>query len=225
MLWEAVLLGSEIFHDEPGNGLDWYEKFVKSNSFQKLQSPEQLNIQGTRELIKFVNRWSTRYQSKPSELLTALAEVIPAFQALTRWNLLDVDFEQLVCENHTAADVIQWGFDEVLKCGKRTESTGTSKILHMINPSLFTMWDQAIRAGYAASNDGRGYARQFLPRAQRVARYAVKELRTMKKISEPEAVKYLCGCGHSLAMVIDEYNWIKFYKGRDEVWDLEFAER
>ena len=39
--------------------------------------------------------------------------------------------------------------------------------------------------------------------------------------SDDRAIDFLCGCGHSLAKVIDGFNYAKFTLKREEVWRAE----
>ena len=111
-------------------------------------------------------------------------------------------------------------FETIAGSGSRYESTATSKILHVLHPPLFVMWDSAIRGGYAVDRSSGDYARRFLPRMQRQASEAVDSY-IRDGEAEPaaavEALEKRCG-GRPLTKLVDEYNYCKFTLRRDELW-------
>ena len=149
--------------------------------------------------------------------------VLPDTLLLDDQDILRVDFTREF-KGQTVGRLIEGIFETVAACGRRYESTGTSKILHMINPRLFVMWDDAIRGGYAVRR-GKScdYARHDLPRIQKLARRAVDEYATAHGGSEREAEGALCACRDTLAKVIDEYDYAKYTLSKEEVWFTELA--
>ena len=145
----------------------------------------------------------------------AVNAVLPSLNLLRGEDLLHVDFGRTLANHETVSQVIEVAFDTIVRCGGRYESTGTSKILHMLNPSLFVMWDVGIRKGYGirGSGDGLVYAQRFLPQMQQLAKSAVVQCMEERGVSEEEAIRFICPCGHSLAKVIDEYNWARYVGG------------
>lgn len=55
--------------------------------------------------------------------------------------------------------------------------TGASKLLHILNPQFFMMWDDAIRSRYGCSKKGEGYF-NFLYRSQREIQEVLQTYRT-----------------------------------------------
>ncbi len=111
-------------------------------------------------------------------------------------------------------------FETIASSGSRYESTGTSKILHLLYPPLFVMWDSAIRGGYAVNGRSGDYAERFLPRIQREGREAVDSYIAERKAGPSTAVRELeklCG-GRTFTKLIDEYNYCKFTLRVDELW-------
>ena len=82
------------------------------------------------------------------------------------------------------------------------------------------MWDEDIRGGYGCA-DTRDYG-EFLLRMQRLAEYAIAQIMNEENRSCDDAVEWLTICGHSLAKVLDEYNFVKFTKNDDRVWEREY---
>ncbi|MDA8216643.1 MAG: hypothetical protein M0Z94_03405 [Dehalococcoidales bacterium] len=177
MLYDAILLGSRVFHT--GEPLGWhYDSYFRDCPSPLLDDPEGLDIGRVHRVIEFVNQWRTHYQSSPEELLAGLRQVMPDLCALGNETCLRVELGRQCNDSETVGAVIERIFQTVATCGRRYESTGASKILHVIHPDLFVMWDNAIAAGYAAGHPDAGgyrktaqdYACRFLPRVQLVIR-------------------------------------------------------
>ena len=89
-----------------------------------------------------------------------------------------------------------------------------SKILHLLNPEIFVMWDNDIRKMYKAknrcvANTPEGYL-AFLKEAQEELKEAFEDMQreAEKEIDEIEReIKAKYGC-KTLARIIDEYNWL-----------------
>ena len=145
-------------------------------------------------------------------------------QGLNEQTLLDTDFDRSFVGDFSVKNAVRIVFESVLEAGPRVEATGTSKILHMINPELFVMWDAPIRGGYAVGQSAEDYAERFLPRIQGQARLAVRQYCEATGASKSKTVEWLTNCGHTLPKVIDEFNYVKFTLKRDEVWDEELRE-
>jgi hypothetical protein len=91
--------------------------------------------------------------------------------------------------------------------------TTTSKILHLLNPEIFVMWDNAIVEEYHRKNrrvdyTARGYL-EFLKETQKAVLEAFIEHeketgKTLDKIEEELESKYK----KTITKIIDEYNWV-----------------
>jgi hypothetical protein len=91
--------------------------------------------------------------------------------------------------------------------------TTLSKILHLLNPKIFVMWDNAIVEEYHRKNrrvdyTARGYL-EFLKETQKVVLKAFIEHeketgKTLDKIEEELESKYK----KTITKIIDEYNWV-----------------
>jgi hypothetical protein len=89
-----------------------------------------------------------------------------------------------------------------------------SKILHLLNPEIFVMWDNAIEEKFHKINhninyESEGYL-EFLKTAQREIREALDERQkeTGKSLDEVEQEICLRYKGKTLARIADEYNWM-----------------
>ena len=137
--------------------------------------------------------------------------------------LLNVDILTIELTNQEISTRIAGMFKTIATCGSRNETTAASKILHSLHPGLFVMWDAAIQLGYAVSGSGEDYAKRFLPRMQRIAVIALEQIAAAQGLTRETAVETLTRCGHTLAKVLDEYNYAKFTMKRAEVWEAELA--
>jgi len=118
---------------------------------------------------------------------------------------------------------------------KFLESTGSavasSKVLHILAPKFFVMWDTAIRAGYGLGvtydkAEVKNIYYLFLERVQCELRKAIQSYADDYSINSVEAssalIKVLSADGRkTLAKIVDEYNFVKFTRGMKngaELW-------
>ena len=136
--------------------------------------------------------------------------------------ILDVDLHGEIGDEKIG-DLICHCFKSLAMCNprQRNEATGASKILHIIYPQLFIMWDAAIRCGYGGHNWI--WYTDFLRRMQILTRHAIKQVRENEPHhSDATAIASLSGCKHTLAKTLDEYNFMKYTRNCDAVWQAEY---
>ena len=161
-------------------------------------------------------------QASNQQILCALQEILPQLNRLQGKNLLDV------CLDNETRNLICRSFKTLAGCsGKnRNEATAASKILHIINPELFVMWDGRIREGYICrlkKKDNWIWYTEFLQEMQRIAKCAIKQVKENESHhSDETAIASLTGCKHTLAKTLDEYNYMKFTRNCDAVWKAEY---
>jgi len=92
--------------------------------------------------------------------------------------------------------------------------TAISKILHLLNPEIFVMWDNAIRKIYKNNNSRvrhtpEGYL-EFLKEAQKELKEALEDRQreTGKRLDYVEQEIRGRYKHKTLARIVDEYNWI-----------------
>jgi hypothetical protein len=220
MLHDAVLVGSRLFHELESRA-DYYDLYFRDKKTGLWESPETITLGEIERLVLFLNQWASHYENSPTQqtrLLSAVRKTFPFLEAVKDSTLQTIDLGDA-----SVRGLISGAFQEIASCGTRYEATATSKILHTIRPELFVMWDSAIQFGYALRGTGEDYAERFLPRIQKLASRAVDEYSRAYKVPEDRAVRGLTKCGHSLAKVLDEYNYTKFTLKSDEVWDAELG--
>ena len=80
---------------------------------------------------------------------------------------------------------------------KRVGPTSASKVLHLVAPNMFIIWDRAIRNYYGFKETGEEYAR-FLLNTQNWMKELKPTIERLQHQYERSCVK-----------IVDEYNWIK----------------
>ena len=175
-------------------------------------------------LLNFANGWGSRMQRTADDVQRALREIQPDLDTLKNETILDV------CLNKDRRELICRSFKVLAGCNRKghNEATGASKMLHIINPKLFVMWDGAIRSGYICKLQSKLEKRdwiwytEFLQEMQRLANLAVEQLKDKNGTSCHDAIKSL-KCGkRTLAKALDEYNFMKYTKEAGSVWKAEY---
>jgi len=213
---------SEIFREEVTIDQRYFD-YVSSRDETAWDSDEGPNDGEIKKLFTFLNQWRTRCRSDAdarASFKKAYLQVLPLLRALQGHSLLESGFDGAVAEGMSVSEAVRSMFEKIASSGSHYESTGTSKILHVLYPPLFVMWDSAIRGGYAVDGRSSDYAERFLPRIQREARQAVDSYIAERKTGPSTAVRELegvCG-GRPFTKLIDEYNYCKFTLSVDELW-------
>lgn len=147
----------------------WYDMSRQKTDWQNLQN---LTIEEVKnEIIWFLNKWRCRIG--PERILDLVAkgikgrcvEAASLLEILNSETLEDIDFEQNKKVGHkqiSNSRIIHNVFSMFSNIGYRFRWTATSKVLHMINPKLFVMWDDAICDGYFLALSAPSYAYRFM---------------------------------------------------------------
>lgn len=203
---------------------DSYVRLLGMDSFlNKLRTrPNELTSEDVlNELITgFLNRWRCRVPKTPETaraIRSRLIRVAGAISALAADNLLHVDLSYgATARRNLIAETY-----EILQTVDRVGPTTASKILHILNPALFVMWDRAIRQHYSAllgrSRYGEADYVAFLAHMQEMAESVVGDF-SCRHGSGQSAESYLSahlGLDRpvTLAKFLDEYNWVTIVRG------------
>ena len=213
---------SEIYRQRvPGDR--FYFEYVNSNDEAAWDSDAGPSDEEIQKLFRFLNQFASHYPSDAAardKFKQAYLQVLPLLRALQGHSLLESGFDGAVAEGMFVSEAVRSMFEKIASSGSRYESTGTSKILHVLYPPLFVMWDAAIRGGYAVGGRSGDYGGRFLPRMQREAREAVDSYIADGKAGPATAVRELerlCE-DRPLTKLIDEYNYCKFRLRVEELW-------
>jgi hypothetical protein len=225
MHWRLLVLGSQIYRDkEPKDAL--YDDHI--GIWEGLPTLEEFSISHAQRLIDFINRWSTRSPLNAEHLQAGYASAYPILLQLADRRLVSLALHPE--ELSEVQSGLAQAFDLVARCGPRNESTGASKILHVLLPSLFTMWDMRIAAGYGIYRDtseprpdGQAYACTFLPRICAQLREALTTLCLEYGRETANAVMQLekSNSGRTVPKMIDQYNFAKFTLNAQRLWEVE----
>ena len=184
----------------------------RSGPYPKNPSREEAWI-----LLSFANGWNANMTATFENVQCALSEIEPDLKGLCGKTILNVGLDD------ETRELIGRNFEKLARCNqkKHNEATGASKILHIINPDLFVMWDRRIVKHYGCG-EWIPYT-NYLNKMQQLAKQAVAEVMDNEKDHSCEtAIASLTGGKRTLAKALDEYNFMKYTKEDGSVWKAEY---
>jgi len=185
----------------------WRKFFVLDDvMYQKILSDLSLDVDPSKAysyLIRFLELWGVRRAAvniSPIELSSRILELKAKLASMDK-SILEIDLDQM-------SDEIKEIFEKISNI-KNVGPTSASKILHLLRPQLFMMWDMDIAKTYRVKPSPTGYL-EFLKRCQLILRSIIREYQDIG-IKDPE--QYLIKkFGKPLTKLFDEYNWLKTRK-------------
>ena len=201
-----------------------YSRILKRESFLKTlrESPQEAQVDDVKVvLVQFLNDWGCRLRNYDDATASKLRDcIVSAHSELLLFqdrSILDFDFE----DEENDQKVISlfnnfWTFSGGSRIGSNFGSTATSKTLHILNPNLFTMWDDEIRYRYGSiMGSGSDYLK-FLQKIKEIGECLADECRQRFGVTDPAL--WLSGRlnispAHSLTKFIDEFNWLTCKRG------------
>ena len=174
------------------------------------------------DVAAFLKEWNRRVRIDPNKLRQAIVNSKPMLEQLRGLNIVSVDFNGSIDVDGRVkplCDIIANLFEifSVVSEGRRNY-TGASKILHVLAPTLFVMWDDTIRCAYGCrikKEEGAGEKYfKFLNRVQKEARQAVNSYCSEHKCGAKESIERIReelyqGGFHTIARLVDEFNYQK----------------
>ena len=171
-------------------------------------------------LIEFLNKWGCRLRNydnlTASNLKNCLVGIHPDLLSLQNHSILSFDF-QAPGNKERIEHVFNnfWSYGSQI--ARNFGPTATSKTLHIINPNLFTMWDDAIRLYYWIQNheindSGKGYC-LFEIEIKKIADNLISECRERFGNNDPASMiseRLNINPPHSITKFIDEFNWLAY---------------
>jgi len=226
IIWGTMASRDPEVLPEAFNGNNAYLDAIGNEDFLEMLRfhPQDLEVYEIRNvLVKFLNKWGCRLRNydniTASNLKNCIVSIHPELLSVQNHSILDFDFE--VTENGEKIERIFnsfWFYGSQI--AKNFGPTATSKTLHIINPALFTMWDEAIRLRYWVNNNqiidsGRGYC-IFQIEIKRIAEGLMMEC--MERFHNDNAALMISdrlniNPPHSLTKFIDEFNWLAYKRG------------
>lgn len=211
-LFEAC---EEFEGDEKAYNQAWLlaRKFVDWKNLDKLPLQEIEN-----RVILFLNRWKC-HLPKDRRLAERLKDIyrqsLPFLDALNGEAIQDFNFDQkrkVEGKEYRNSETMLKVFQNFCSTGYHFRDVAASKVLHMINPHLFVMWDTNICKAYGVKKSPSGYVFEFIPLMKKKANEAVDSYMEDKKCGREKAVKALNEFRplKTLAKLLDEHNYIKY---------------
>jgi hypothetical protein len=201
-----------------------YMRILGRESFLKRlrESPQEITVYEVRDLlVQFLNDWGCRLRNYDDVTASKLKDcIISAHSDLVffrKYSILEFDFEDRE-NNQKIIDLFNkfWTFSTGSQIGSNFGSTATSKTLHILNPNLFTMWDDEIRYRYGfIMGSGSDYLK-FLQKIKEIGECLADGCRQRCGVTDPAL--WLSGRlnispAHTLTKFIDEFNWLTCKRG------------
>jgi len=193
----------------------WKELYVLDDVFyHKIISELTLEVSPKTAysfLIRFLELWGVRRAAidiSPRELSEKILHL--------KQMLIKMDMSILTANFEDMENEIIKVFEGICRV-KKVGPTSASKILHLLRPNLFVMWDTDIAKKFNVGMSPDGYLK-FLRKCQDMLK-RILELYRQNGISDPES--YLFNkFGKPLTKLLDEYNWLSTRRWRERIEDL-----
>jgi hypothetical protein len=231
IMWAAVNYRDSGSSSSTKAGDQAYVDILKEHDFlQGLRDhPGDLKVEEIRNiLVKFLNRWGCRLRNYDNLTASALQGCLVRVHA----ELSDLRNDSIFgfrLENIEMTERVERLFNGLWHCGSGSAAAGnfgptaTSKLLHVMNPDFFSLWDESIRLAYWKEDDriiesGRGYC-IFMDRLREVAESLRAECE--RKYGTPDPARLISerlkiDPPHSILKFIDEFNWVTYTLGRQK---------
>jgi len=179
-------------------------------------------------ILEFLNKWQCRIKVTPgliNNLQQTLKELSKYFISVKDEKLESFDFDKSIKingETFNTEDAIIKIFNNLcyIRAGRRDfGATATSKVMHMVNPDFFMMFDDKIREHYGCFANANGYV-NFIWRMQKLGKEIIKSYSVEFGINEATAKEKVCEmfCNNwvipkewtALPKLIDEFNYSRY---------------
>jgi hypothetical protein len=162
-------------------------------------------------LFGFIQSWDPYFRGELATFLQTYRDIFEMISEFKNETIIGINLTNRV--QNTVAII----FDRIAYSTRerRFESTDTSKILHVIIPELFVMWEDKVRKEIVGEGrDGRCYAFEFLPKMHRLAHEFVDGYVEEKGGSCESASREISSMAdnYTLAKLIDELNFVRYRK-------------
>jgi len=222
--WASFLFGAI-------DGDKVYQQIISNSRLLELlrNCPQDLSTNKIRDLVikGFLNRWKCRLPNTiltASEIRNALQDLQPQLQTISGFTLRDplsTIVNKNTQSNLTLEIIIKDCYSKLRGCSRNFAATATSKLLHVIQPSLFLMWDKAILDHYQKQDarikdTSEGYAlfHEHMRKLILAVDKAFSSAHLVPKPANGQSVEdYLSTQmryvpSKSIAKFVDEYNWV-----------------
>ena len=222
--YKELFEAAEIFEEDPEvRSDDWIlaRKFVDWKNLHNL-STEDVKLR----IIGFLNSWHCHLPVS-DKLAERIKEVykksILFLNALDSETLEDINLEEkknIDGNEYTNQEIMYKVFTTFCATGHNFRGVAASKVLSLINPNLFVIWDTSIADAYGLRGASTPYVRdeqyvsKFIPKMKEIANCVISSYIRDKKCSRKEGIEAINGFRElrPLAKLLDEYNWMKYYR-------------
>lgn len=229
---DYVELKNEIINKyQKEQGIDKGDKIYllsikRSDIWENLENLKGGDIKDV--ILGFLNKWQCRIKVTPgliNNLQQTLKELSKYFISFRSEKIENFDFDKSITieeEKFKAGAVIFKIFDSLccIKTGRRDfGATATSKVMHMVNPDFFMMFDDKIREHYGCFANANGYV-NFMWRMQKLGKEIIESYSNEFGINEDTAKEKVCEmcCNNwvipkewtTLPKLIDEFNYSRY---------------
>jgi hypothetical protein len=219
--YQELLDAAQIFEEDAVADNDaWMfaRKFVDWKNLYDLPNSEV-----KRKVIGFLNKWHCRLpvsDELAEGIKDAHKQMIPFLAALENETLEDFDFQkekEIEGKKISNEEILTKVFDCFSNIGNKFKGVAASKLLSLINPNLFVMWDTPICQAYGIRSPTEPYYRDkmyvpdFFPLMKQKGNSVILSYMEEHNCSRKEAIEGINNLkkGRPLAKLLDEYNWVK----------------
>jgi len=215
MHYNELFRAAKLFRSYPTAYENSYEEARTGINWKELGSLSNRVIKDV--VLLFLNRWNCRIPKTDDvakSIKNTYKKTIPFLKALDGEVLQDVNFDdsKKVDEKELRHyKIIRLAYSKFSLVGYKFGEVAASKVLHMINPELFVMWDNAIPTCYGLRLNSKSYSYGFMPVMQYEANEAITTYMKDKDCERDTAIKEITSkyYGRTLAKLVDEYNWMR----------------
>ena len=118
---------------------------------RKGDSPDRPSHEEAWILLSFANGWNARMRASFEDVHSSLIKIEPDLEKVRGKTILDLCLDERI-DGNSARFLIKRCFSTLEESGGGSAVVGPSKILHIINPALYVMWDTAIIEKYSCGN-------------------------------------------------------------------------
>jgi len=194
---------------------DWIvaKRFVDWDNLSSLPRKEIMS-----RVVKFLNRWKS-HLPKSWKLVDAIIEAhrdtTIYFKATVNEDLWDLDLDKTLQVGNDfvkTSDAIYYVFKIFRDIGYHLRETAASKLVHMIGPNLFIMWDRKIAKAYNVSRTATGYTYEFLPIMKEKTNQVINSYMDDFNTNREETIFKLNSYRphKTLVKLLDEFNWVEY---------------
>ena len=220
--FKELFEAAEIFEEDPRA---YNETWISARRFIDWENLNNLPTKEVkRRVIGFLNDWHCHLPAI-DELAEKIKETyertVSLLEALRDETLENFQFEkkkEVDGREYSNREILLKVFSSFCKIGHNFRGVAASKLLSLINPSLFVMWDTPICDTYGIRSPSEPYLRdkryvpEFFPLMKQKANGVIDSYMKEKKCIRSDAIEAINSFRkwRPLAKLLDEYNWVTY---------------